>query len=50
MDIATGEKDDCLTPEEEQSRKAGKAGGKARADALSPERRSEIAKRAAEAR
>ncbi len=49
-DIATGEVDDCLTPEEERARKAGKAGGKKRAEKLTPERRKEIAKRAAEAR
>ena len=50
VDIATGEVDETPTPEEARARKAGKAGGRARAKSLTPERRSEIAKRAAEAR
>lgn len=52
VEIATGEceADGTPTPEEARARKAGKAGGRARAKALTPERRSEIAKRAAEAR
>lgn len=47
-DVATGE-----VPNEKPStigRKGGLAGGKARADALTPERRKEIASRAASAR
>ena len=51
--IATGEIDEELEPEQPHSqvrREAGKKGGKARADALTPERRSEIAERAAAAR
>lgn len=55
IDIATGEKPDRdPTPEEEGKDPAavalGKKGGKARADAMTPERRAEIAKRAAEGR
>jgi hypothetical protein len=45
--IATGEIQDNMKSGRVQS---GKAGAKARADALTPERRSEIAKAAAEAR
>jgi hypothetical protein len=45
--IATGELQDNMKSGRVQS---GKAGAKARADALTPERRSEIAKAAAEAR
>jgi hypothetical protein len=52
IDIATGEKPDRdPTPEEQGKDPAavamGKKGGKARADAMTPERRSEIAKAAA---
>jgi hypothetical protein len=52
IDIATGQKPDRdPTPEEQGKDPAavamGKRGGKARADSLTPERRSEIAKRAA---
>lgn len=47
--IATGEVED--TPEEDGKDKAaqemGRKGGKARADAMTPERRSEIARKAA---
>lgn len=50
VDIATGEKDDTPTPSEEQAREAGKAGGEARAEALSDEKKSEIARLAAQAR
>lgn len=55
IDIATGETSDRdPTPEEEGKDPAavalGKKGGKARADAMTPERRAEIAKRAAEKR
>lgn len=55
IDIATGEKPDRdPTPEEQGKDPAavalGKKGGKARADAMTPERRSEIAKKAAKKR
>ena len=55
IDIATGEKPDRdPTPEEQGKDPAavalGKRGGKARADAMSPERKTEIAKTAAKAR
>lgn len=56
-DIATGEIDDRPTTDDGRDlaavmlgRRGGLKGGKARADALSPERRREIAKRAAAAR
>lgn len=49
-DIATGEVDDAVSPKQAATRKAGKAGGPARAKALTAERRSEIAKKAARAR
>lgn len=47
--------DEATEPKEEPARvrgarKGGKRGGKARAEKLSPERRSEIAKKAARAR
>jgi hypothetical protein len=53
--IATGEiEEDIDTPEKEGKDPAavsmGKRGGKARAQAMTPERRAEIAKRAAEKR
>ena len=50
-DIATGEVEDRAPaePKEGQSR-GGKIGGKARAEALTAEQRSEIAKKAAKAR
>lgn len=58
VDIATGESDDPKAPNDDGKdpaavalgRKGGHKGGKARAGALSPERRSEIARKAAEAR
>lgn len=55
IDIATGEKPDRdPTPEEEGKDPAavalGKKGGKARADSLTAEKRSEIAKQAAQKR
>jgi hypothetical protein len=55
IDIATGEKPDRdPTPEEQGKDPAavalGKKGGKARAEGLSSERRTEIAKKAAEKR
>jgi hypothetical protein len=49
VDLATGEAEDAPAPDATK-RPGGKAGGKARASALSPERRREIAKSAAEAR
>ena len=49
--IATGEVEDKKRPAEtEANRKGGLKGGKARAKALSPERRTEIAKKAAQKR
>lgn len=59
VDIATGETPDESTDAANEGkdpaavsrgRKGGKKGGKARAEALTPEERSEIAKKAAEAR
>lgn len=53
VDIATGEAEDAgeePTPKEPRAKKAGKKGGPARAKALSPERRSQIASIAAQAR
>lgn len=55
IDIATGQKPDRdPTPEEQGKDPAavamGKKGGKARADAMTPERQGEIAKRAAQQR
>jgi len=49
--IATGEAQDTTrNPGTEANRKGGLKGGKARAKALSPEKRKAIAKRAAKAR
>jgi hypothetical protein len=49
--IATGEAEESLPePGKEYARKGGLKGGKARAKSLSPERRSEIAKKAASKR
>ena len=51
--IATGEIEEELAPEPEHTearREAGKKGGKARADALTPEQRAEIARKGAAAR
>ncbi len=55
VDIATGEAEEAETPAKnpaavELGRLGGAKGGKARAAKLSPKRRSEIAKKAAEAR
>ncbi len=58
VDIATGEIEDTNKVEQDEikaaaaalGRKGGLKGGKARAKALSPKRRSEIAKKAAAAR
>lgn len=47
--IATGEIEDVVTPEDHRS-KGGKRGGAARAAALTPEQRSDIAQIAAAAR
>lgn len=53
-DIATGESPTETLPSEsemaERGRAGGVKGGKARSDALTPERRSEIARKAAEKR
>jgi hypothetical protein len=46
--IATGEiEEETADPSTEANRRGGLKGGRARAEALSPERRSEIAKKAA---
>lgn len=56
VDEATGDAEKTLPPPEknqaavELGRLGGKKGGKARAEALTPERRSEIAKKAAQSR
>jgi hypothetical protein len=51
MRIATGEIEDTKRdPGTEANRKGGLKGGKARADSLSPDRRMEIAKQAAQKR
>ena len=50
VDVATGEVDDTVSPKQAATRKAGKVGGQARSKSLTPERRSEIARLAAEAR
>lgn len=51
VDIATGEKpEEEFTPSQTRSSKGGKKGGKARAKALTPQERSEIAQIAANAR
>lgn len=47
-DDEESDKDD--SPKVKRARKAGKAGGPARAKALTPQQRSEIARRAAKAR
>ena len=53
VDLATGEREE-LSPKEnpaaELGRVGGLKGGKSRAEALTPERRSEIARRAADTR
>ena len=54
VDLATGEareqQPEPLTPAQEFARSGGKVGGAARARALTPERRKEIARKAAAAR
>jgi hypothetical protein len=51
VDLASGERTETKpaapTPAQEFARSGGLAGGKARADVLTPERRKEIAKKAA---
>ena len=49
-DIATGQVEDQESKRSVVARKGGLRGGKARAKALTPERRSEIARLAAQAR
>lgn len=50
-DIAAGEAEDTAEPKKDPAAAAmGKKGGKARAEKMSPERRAEIARKAAEAR
>ena len=48
--IATGELDDDAEPGKEYARQGGRKGGRARAQALTAEQRSEIARAAADAR
>ena len=52
VDVATGEQEDSLEamPVNEFARAGGLKGGKARAESLSPERRREIAAKAARVR
>lgn len=54
VEIATGEREEerpePLTPAQEFARSGGLKGGKARSDALTPEKRREIAQQAAQAR
>ena len=55
LDLALGDAEAVLEPPKDPAavalgRRGGLKGGKARADKLSPERRSEIARKAAEAR
>ena len=54
LDIATGEEPDAMPdeagPKLEAAVSRGRKGGKARAGALTPEERAEIARKAAEAR
>ena len=52
VDVATGEQKDSLEamPVNEFARAGGLKGGKARAESLSPERRREIARKAARTR
>ena len=50
VDIATGEVDETPTKTVKRARKAGEVGGPARAKALTPEQRSDIARVAANAR
>jgi len=47
VDIATGEADDAGEEKDKAAQSMGRKGGKARAEKMSPERRREIAKKAA---
>ncbi|OPY82521.1 MAG: hypothetical protein A4E65_00821 [Syntrophorhabdus sp. PtaU1.Bin153] len=48
--IATGEIEESATDTKEYAREGGRKGGRLRAERISPARRSEIARKAAEAR
>jgi len=53
MEIATGQREEECEPEEPKNEAAaemGRKGGKARAEAMTPEQRSDIAKKAAQKR
>jgi transcription antitermination factor NusA-like protein len=51
VDIASGEQTDTLpVPKDEAAHAMGKKGGKARAASMTPERRAEIARKAAASR
>ncbi len=54
VDIATGESDEPAEPDDREENRLGRSGGlvggKARAESLSPEERSEIARKASRAR
>lgn len=50
VDVATGDVADTAPEKSEAQRKGGKKGGAARAEALTPEERSDIARTDAEAR
>ena len=50
VELATGEKRDIVPEKAEAQRKGGVKGGNARAVALSPSRRAEIARKAAKTR
>ena len=47
VDIATGEADDAGEEKDKAAQSMGRKGGKARAEKMSPERRREIAEKAA---
>jgi hypothetical protein len=51
VDIATGEAEEAPIPSKSEPKaRGGKIGGRARADALTPEQRSEIARKGAQRR
>ena len=50
VDVATGEVEDAAPPKAEGQRRGGLMGGPARAKALTPKQRREIARKAAAAR
>ena len=50
VDIATGQKTETLPDKDEAAVALGRKGGKARAESLSPERKKEIARKAAASR